>query len=153
MRTFEQAWEATGRQYGEEELESVRLGWELREQTDPAITEGTSVLVEYLHFCGLPSYDACQGDKCSHGDKWPTVRFKTDDHEHTRELIVKALQKAFVCSFWISERREYSEPPLKSGELERSGHVKAQLRYETLILEVPMLDRHEIKRMRERMSQ
>lgn len=33
MITFEQAWAATGYQYGEEELEGVRLGWELARKT------------------------------------------------------------------------------------------------------------------------
>jgi hypothetical protein len=31
MKTFEEAWAATGRQYGPEELEGVHLGWEMAE--------------------------------------------------------------------------------------------------------------------------
>lgn len=45
MKTFEEIWAAEGRQYGEEEMEGVRLGWEMRERAgrdariiDPPIT-------------------------------------------------------------------------------------------------------------------
>ncbi len=33
MKTFEQVWAENGRQYGEAELELVRLGWEMRNHT------------------------------------------------------------------------------------------------------------------------
>ena len=59
MKTFEEAWEELGYQYGEEELDSVKLGWELRMNNDTRYVQVLETLFKISEFLGM-DLEACE---------------------------------------------------------------------------------------------
>lgn len=50
MKTFEEVWEETGYQYGEDALENVKLGWELAFKEIQKIASNQLVNIEFRKF-------------------------------------------------------------------------------------------------------